>query len=575
MPARPPVEDGSATGGQSWADAPCGLVRLDERGAVVAANARFLDRTGYALGDLVGRSFWDELLAVGSRVVFQTQLAPILELDARLEEVMVDLRTAGGDRLPALLNAAREKDETGTTIGTSIAVMSVPDRRSYETELRRARNEAEQAFAGEAQGRLRLELLAQANTALASSVDVELAVGRLARTLTAQFADWCLIYVRDRDEPGVLGWSAAHAEVARTSLVERLAALLPVHARLGSPFSPDMVGGAPMLFTDVSEQRRRESTDSEEVLALFAALEPASAMVAACNARGRRLATLILVRQPGRAAFTDDDLAGLTDLAARTGIALDNLRRQTREHNNSIALQRALLTTPPRAPRLQIVTRYLPATTGNEVGGDWYDAFLQPDGTPVVVIGDVVGHDIHAAAAMGQLRGVIRTVGYTQPGTPADILTRADAAARGLGVDVLASALVARLETSANGLTTFRWSTAGHPPAILATADQIRALHSAPDRLLGLGPSLQRTRHDHQVALEPGDTVLLYTDGLIEQVAQDIDIGIMRLIDSIHRAGRRDLDELCDFVLTDRVAEGRDDVALLAIRLLNSPPPQT
>ena len=89
--------------------------------------------------------------------------------------------------------------------------MSVPDRRSYETALRRARTEAEQALAAAAEVRLRLELLARANTALASSVDVELAVGRLARALTAQFADWCLIYVGDPDEPGGLTWSAAHA----------------------------------------------------------------------------------------------------------------------------------------------------------------------------------------------------------------------------------------------------------------------------------------------------------------------------------------------------------------------------
>ena len=360
-------------------------------------------------------------------------------------------------------------------------------------------------------------------------------------------------------------------QVTRTSALERLAALLPVHARSGSPFSPGLGVGSPMLLAEVSEQQRRESTDSEEVLALLTALEPGSAMHVPCIARGQRLASMILVRRPGRVAFTDDDLAGITDLAARTGIVIDNLRRQAREHDNSVALQRALLTTPPQAPGLQIVTRYLPATTGNEVGGDWYDAFLQPDGTPVVVIGDVVGHDIHAAAAMGQLRGVIRTVGYTQPSTPADILTRADTATRGLGVAMLATALVARLETDVGRSTTLRWSSAGHPPAILATADQVRALHAAPDRLLGLGPSLQQARHDHQVLLEPGDTVLLYTDGMIEEVAQDIDTGIMRLIDSIQRAGRCGLDELCDFILTDHAIDGRDDVALLAIRILDSP----
>jgi hypothetical protein len=571
MAPRSPIDDSAAFGPADWDGAPCGLLRLDESGRIVAANAGFLERSEYAVGDVLGRRFWDELLAVGSRALFQTQLAPVLELDGRLEEVMVDLRTARGERVPALLNATRLTGETGTSIGTSIALMSVPDRRTYERELRAARDTAERALAADARARRRLELLNQANTALASSTDAEIAAGSLARAFVAQLADWCLIYLPDPDASELLRWSAAHADRARTLLVDRLAELLPVHAGPSSAFGHALLRGEPVLLTEVTEQDQRESTDSAEVLALYSALRPGSAILVPGTVRARQLATIVVVREHGRAPFTDDDLADMTDLAARTGIVIDNLRRQAREHSNSVALQQALLTTPPPTPALQIVTCYLPATTGNEVGGDWYDAFLQPDGTPVLVIGDVVGHDIHAAAAMGQLRGVIRTVGYTQPGPPADVLTRADAAARGLGVDVLASALVAHLETGADGSMALRWSSAGHPPPILCRQGQARALDVAPDRLLGLGPSLQKTRHDHQVPLEPEDTVLLYTDGLIEDVAEDIDVGIARLIASIERAGRGGLDELCDFILKQRAAEGRDDVALLAIRLLRRP----
>jgi serine phosphatase RsbU (regulator of sigma subunit) len=279
------------------------------------------------------------------------------------------------------------------------------------------------------------------------------------------------------------------------------------------------------------------------------------------------VATIIAVRRRGRAPFTPDDLMDLTDLAARTGIAIDTLRRNAREHSNSVALQQALLTAPPQTPGLQIVTRYLPATNGNEIGGDWYDAYLQSDGTPMLAIGDVVGHDIHAAASMGHLRSLIRTVGYTTGGAPADILSRSDAAARGLGVDVLATAVIACVETRGAEGANLRWSNAGHPPPVLITQQGPRLLDAAPDRPLGLGPTLARTRHDHVASLERGDTVLLYTDGLIERVDEDLDAVIARLLTTLDQARSADLEELCDHVLAERGHGTTDDIALLAVRL--------
>jgi serine phosphatase RsbU (regulator of sigma subunit) len=248
---------------------------------------------------------------------------------------------------------------------------------------------------------------------------------------------------------------------------------------------------------------------------------------------------------------------------------IDNLHRTAREHSNSVALQQALLTAPPQVPGLQIVIRYVPATTGNEIGGDWYDAFLQPDGTPVLAIGDVVGHDIYAAAAMGQLRGVIRTVGYTTSATPAEILTRADAAARGLRVEVLATTVIARIEGVGADVATLGWSNAGHPPPILITADGPRLLDAAPDRPLGIGRRADRARHDRCVEFRHGDILLLYTDGLIERRDEDLDAALDRLIATLAQAPATDLEALCDLVLTDHGDGARDDIALLAVRVVD------
>ena len=564
------------------------LVTLDQHDRVVAVNARFLDGTGHDRDAVLARVFWVDLLAVGSRVFYYTQLAPVLELDGRLEEVMVDLRTADGGRVPALMNASRHTDADGVMLSTSVALMTVRDRRAFENRLRQARNDAEQAhrdaelarhdaeqarleaeraLRAEAHARSRLELLAQANTALASSLDVEIALYRLARTLTAWLADWCLIHVPDPANPSTVHWAATHTDVAHQSDIERLADLLPARRRAGSPLDQVLHGGAAALLAHLSDDQRDGLAGDDESRALFATLGLTSLIVVPAAVRGTQVAAITLGRGHQRAAFTADDLADVTDLAARTGIVIDNLRRSAREHSNSIALQHALLTTPPTAAGFEIVTRYLPATTGNEVGGDWYDALLLHDGTPLVVIGDVVGHDIHAAAAMGQLRGIIRTLAYTTTGTPSEILTQADATARGVGVDVLATAVVGHLHSGPAGDTIVQWSSAGHPPPLLITASGVTVLHATPDRILGLPGELARPRHDHTHVLHPGDTVVLYTDGLVERTDDTLDNGIANIASAVASTAGLRLDEVCDAILQARCGDTRDDIALLAIQL--------
>jgi serine phosphatase RsbU (regulator of sigma subunit) len=291
-------------------------------------------------------------------------------------------------------------------------------------------------------------------------------------------------------------------------------------------------------------------------------------MVIPSFARGQRVTAIVLARGPARPPFTDDDLADLTDLGARTGIAIDNLLLRAREHSNSVALQQALLTPPPVIEPFTIETRYLPATDGAEIGGDWYDAFAQPGGGVAIVVGDVVGHDIHAAAQMGQLRGIIRTIANAVSGTPADTLTRADRASASLQVATIASAIVAQVELHASDTTGGRillWSNAGHPPPVLITAGgDVHILERRAEPLLGI--HLGTDRHDHSIDLHPGDTVLLYTDGLIERPDESIDEGLARLVASAAGGQLRTTSELCDAIVAGHQGR-RDDIAMLALRV--------
>jgi len=228
-------------------------------------------------------------------------------------------------------------------------------------------------------------------------------------------------------------------------------------------------------------------------------------------------------------------------------------------------LQRSLLTAPPEPDHLHVVPRYLPAAAEAQVGGDWYDAFLGPDGATHLVIGDVTGHDREAAAAMGQLRNLLRGIVWAACGTPAQVLTTLDRAVTGLDVGTLATVLVARVEQAGAGRV-LRWSNAGHPSPLLVHPDGEVVLLEGRDLLLGVDHTT--VRHDHEVPLTPDSTVLLHTDGLVERRGSDLDAGTARLVQTVGRLVRAGvgLDELCDRVLATVPRHPEDDVALIALR---------
>ena len=185
------------------------------------------------------------------------------------------------------------------------------------------------------------------------------------------------------------------------------------------------------------------------------------------------------------------------DLGVRAGLALDNGRLYVGQRRVAEALQRGMLTRLPEPDHLHLVSRYRASADDAQVGGDWYDAFLQPDGSTVLVIGDVMGHDISAASSMGQLRNLLRGTAYDRGDSPADVLQRVDAAIRGLGIDALATCVVARIEQTepdaAAGVRTLRWSNAGHPPPMLLLPDgTVSRLDRQPDLMLGVEPLQER-----------------------------------------------------------------------------------
>jgi anti-sigma regulatory factor (Ser/Thr protein kinase)/putative methionine-R-sulfoxide reductase with GAF domain len=262
--------------------------------------------------------------------------------------------------------------------------------------------------------------------------------------------------------------------------------------------------------------------------------------------------------------FTNEDAALLQMAASRAAPAIERARlfeALEREHRSAVALQRSLL--PERLPTLvgvETAARYRPAR--DEVGGDWYDVIELPRGLVGVAIGDVAGHGVRAASLMGQLRTALRAYAleHNQPGETLRRLDRLIQTLEGRGMATVAYAVL----DPTTGV--MRYASAGHPPAVILPAEgEARLLES--ERFPPLGTLSYANYRDSQSRLEPGETILLYTDGLIERRTESISVGLERLRAAAGPAATPE--ELCQQVL-DRVADerGEDDVAVVALRNL-------
>jgi PAS domain S-box-containing protein len=233
-----------------------------------------------------------------------------------------------------------------------------------------------------------------------------------------------------------------------------------------------------------------------------------------------------------------------------------------REHTIAETLQRSLL--PERLPRiegLEIAARYLPAGRGAAVGGDWYDALERPDGRVALVVGDVVGHGLRAAAAMGQLRNAFRAYALAES-SPAEVMARINMLVTTGGEETMATALYLVLDRESGEV---RFASAGHPPPLVLGPDGVSFLEGG--RSVPVGAAVPGAFQEARAVLPSGASLLLYTDGLVERRDTPLEERLDALVDAAEQA-ERGLESLCDAVLARVLGDSRpsDDVALLAVR---------
>ncbi len=474
------------------------------------------------------------------------------------------LKSADGQVLGALCaidSAAHawSEEDLETLADIAVAVSSELRLRATNAHTQRLLLEAAQASA-------RSGLIAAVSDLLANRFDQLDGLAELARAVVPVLADWAVVDAVDGDR--LFRVEVGHRELDLPAEVRRRD--LPPIVAATAPLARVLRGLEPVVRlarADLGGIDRRDDLGNVQA-ELFDLLGAGDTLVLGLAARGRVFGAMTLVRT-GAWGFSVEEELSAVDLARRASLAIDNSRLYALQRGAAETLQAGLLTQLPAFRGATMAGRYVPASEAAEVGGDWYDAFRTSGGGAALVIGDVVGHDLAAAAKMGQLRNLLRAVAVDRGGDPAAALVRLDGLVDELELDVMATLVVAGVRTGEDGVARLRWSNAGHPPPVLVAPDgTARLLTDDRSDGLMLGADATLGRDAAEIVLEPGSTVLLYTDGLVERRDEGIDVRLERLRTVAASYACAGVEGLLDGVLLDMVGSAHDDdVALLAFRL--------
>ncbi|MEU9799108.1 SpoIIE family protein phosphatase [Streptomyces sp. NPDC051000] len=535
--------------------------------ATLGPDLRFL-RVNDALARMNGVSAAEHL---GRRLTEVVPGVNAAALEATMRQVLdggtavVDVRRTG--RTPAdpdhdrtwSCSYAPLLDGSGRRLGLIASLIDI-------TEGQRAQLEAERA-------RTRFALLAEAGTRIGTTLDLNQTAREIVELLVPQLADSAdvqlLEAVLDPDE--MTGGTSTRGVLRRlaatfpdpTAPTAKLVAGQTFQIPVGTVYERVISDGRPMNLYLSDIPALITDPRAEPLRAYLATL--GSARLVPLVARGKVLGAVAVTRVREREPFEEQDRVLVDELVARAALNIDNARMYTTQRQAALTLQRSLTNSAlPEVTGLELTGRYLPASD-HDVGGDWYDVIQLPGGRTGLVIGDVMGHGIHAAAVMGQLRTAVRTLArHDVP--PALMLRSLDAVVADLGEDEMATCVYAVHDPATGGCVIAR---AGHPPPAVVTADgTVTFLDGPPGTPLGTGGQDFRTE---EVSLPPGTLLALYTDGLIESRDRDLDHGMERLARALGQVARP-LEQLCDGILDLLPAAPQDDVAVLLARTVDAPP---
>lgn len=509
-------------------------------GSAIYANKRWLEYTGLSEQQNYG-SGWEVVVHPEDA----TRLRHERERTLRTGEAFEDecrYRGKDGKYRWFLFRSIPVRDENGVVtswLGTATDID------------KQKRAEAQQAF------------FALASDVLASTLDERTALERIARLAIASLGTWCQIDLPDAQGHLQVAVVAHHDPQKEAELSKLIGEhIYDNQAQLGPPQVYRTL--KPQLLQRVEEQAVAYVIPQQRHRDVYTAVGYTSGLMVPLRIRDRVLGVVGIASDDASRLYTEFDVDTALELGRRGAIALENAQSFAREHHVSITLQRALLPAAlPQSASVQFSSAYVAASSdlGEAVGGDWYDAFLLEGGRIALSMGDVAGHGIEAAVTMSVVRQAIRAAAL-ESHAPKEVLAHANRVVMMEHAHPMITALFGSYNTLTRELI---YSVAGHPPPIVLCGDQLEILN-------GSGPPLgvafdDVLLGDRRVVLEPGATVILYTDGLIEY-GRDV----LHAEERLHRTlkARTFLSQdnpaqaIIDAVLD---APQRDDIAVLVLRL--------
>lgn len=552
------VEQDLALSSRLVAHSPIGLAVLDPELRFVLVNPALERIDGRTAASYLGRTVREAVTSPDADELEQA-LREVLETGVPVlsRNVRGSVRSDGKEQVWSM-SLYRLETSGQRVLGVAASVVDITDQHHAARATARARR--------------RLAVIADASERVGTTLDLDLTAHELADLVVPEFADIAAVDVLEDILTGPHpGGTRASGPAVFRALAVKAAYPTPAEEAADPVGRPARYGterlvtqcartGRPVLVQHVTDGDLPRIARAGSAAELLRQAGIHSYLAVPLRARGVVLGVLDLKRARNSQPFDRDDVLLAGELAARAAVAIDNARWYRQQSRAALALQSHLLPHgPARLNGLDVAYRYQPASAAVEVGGDWFDAIPLPDGRTALVVGDVMGSGINAAATMGQVRTAARTLAGLGL-SPAVIMTHLDRITADLD-DAMATCVYAVYDPRQGS---FRISNAGHPPPVhVPVGGAPRLLDLPTGAPLGVGGVPFETV---EISFVAGDELVLYTDGLVETRDQDIDVRLAALTDLLGQSSLP-LEETCDLLLRAlRGPDDHDDVALLIAR---------